>query len=248
MSWPHIFIASTFLGYLALTKIIFGYVTLIGLLVLCLLYLWKKKEVYKKSLLVSLFALLFCMPYLFYTFSLTGKIFYWGTSGGIGLYLMSVQYEGKLGDWNVLKEYPKDIFEGLDNMSTPEMDDEIKRRAVRNIIKNPGKYFNNWLANVGRLFFNYPYSSRDQQKISTYFYLIPNMFLVVISLFCIYPTFTGRKIVPYEIYALIYFGLIAVGGHSLVIATNRQLWPLVPVFSLWIFFVATRVVKIQIQK
>ena len=87
-------------------KVFFGYVLLSGLLLYLFLYKWQKKSDFKKTFLVFLFSLIFCLPYLSYTYFLTGKIFYWGNSGGIGLYAMSSPYEDELGGLKIrnLKE------------------------------------------------------------------------------------------------------------------------------------------------
>jgi hypothetical protein len=244
--WPNIVVASAYLGYLALTKVFFGYVIICALVLFLLFYLWKRKRDIRRTLLVYICALLFCTPYLFYTHSLTGKIFYWGQSGGIALYLMSTTYENGLGDWNVLRKHKNEIYKEFRGVHSVQLDEEFKKRAIKNIIKHPGEYFNNWLANIGRYLFNYPFSY-EVQKVSTYFYILPNMFLVLISVLCIYPTYKGQKIVPYEIYALIVFGMIAFGGSSLIFVMNRQFWPIVPVLTLWISFTLARVVKIEIR-
>ncbi|NOZ70175.1 MAG: hypothetical protein GXP46_13255 [Deferribacteres bacterium] len=255
----HLPAASFYLGYLALTKVFFGYVIMTGLLLfLCLylLYLWKKKDMIRKSLAVYLLALFFCTPYLLYTYSLTGKIFYWGDSGGMSLYWMSTPYENELGDWQwmgSMLEHP-DVYKKqmefdrrLSKLPRVQRDEAYKRQAVKNIVNHPLKYFKNWLANIGRLLFNYPYSYTSQ-KVSTYFYIIPNMFLVVFGVACIYPACLRRRLIPGEIYGVIGFGLIAFGGSSLLSAYNRQFWPLVPVVILWIAIVSTRVVRIELRQ
>jgi len=103
----------------------------------------------------------------------------------------------------------------------------------------------NWASNIGRLLFNYPYSYTPQ-KLSTFAYLIPNMFLVVLMVFSIYPTYRARSVIPGEIYLLLVFALIAFGGSSLVSAYARQFLPLIPIFGLWIFWVWSKVMRIEI--
>ena len=256
MEWKYVVISSGFLGYLALSKIVFGYVILAGLLLSLVLYIFKRKINYKKSLLVYLAALIFCIPYLIYTYSVTGKIFYWGNSGGSSLYWMSTPYENELGDWidartmkknAQLFQHHHETFDSLKMLSYTESDDKLKKQAIRNIMQNPSKFLRNWVANVGRLLFNYPFSYTEQ-KLSTYFFLIPNMFIVVIFVLCIYPAILGRRLIPYEISGLLLFGLISFGGSSLLSAYNRQFWPLVPIFFLWIAFVLSRILKIEVEQ
>lgn len=250
------FISSFFLGYLALTKIIFGYVILAGLLLFLILSLLKKGKKLKSSLKIYLLALCFCLPYLFYTYSLTGKIFYWGNSGGLSLYWMSTPFPDELGDWhnnneiqNPLFKHHKIFFDEIQDLPGIQKDEALKSRAINNIINNPSKYFRNWLNNIGRLLFNYPFTYIPPRlKIFYFIHMVPGMFLVVFSVLCIYPSCLKRKMIPYEIYALLIFALIAFAGSSLLSAYSRFFFPLVPVFVLWIFFTLTNILKIEIRQ
>lgn len=254
--WNHLLIASFYLGCLALTKIFFGYTILTGLLIFLALYLWKKKDLFKRTLLVYLVAFLCCVPYLAYTYSLTGKVFYFGNSGGMSLYWMSTPYQNEFGDWigsKKLHENPQAIknhqefYKEFDGLSALEIDEAYKKRAFQNIVNNPLKFLQNWFANIGRLFFNYPYSY-NIQKLSTYYYILPNMFLVVFSVFILYPTWLGRKSIPYEIYALLLFGFISLGGSSLLSAYCRQFNLILPINLLWISFMISNVIKVEIRE
>ena len=255
-SQSQILIASFYLGYLSLTKIFFGYVILAGLLFYLGLYIINKSVSFKKSFLIYVLALFLCVPYLFYTYSQTGKIFYWGNAGGLSLYWMSTPYPGELGDWHmpkVIKDNPKQfenhkkLFDKLETMPSIQRDDELKRHALENISNNPLKYFTNWIANVGRLLFNYPYSFTEQ-KLSTFIYIIPNMFIVVIFVFCLFPAVLARRLIPHEIYSLLFFVLIAFGGSSLLSAYNRLFWPLVPLVIFWISFIIINVIRLEIKR
>ena len=124
----------------------------------------------------------------------------------------------------------------------------MKRRAFYNITHYPRAFFKNWLANTGRLLFSYPYA-HTQQKLSTYFYFIPNMFLFFLSILLIYPTVRGRKLIPYEIFAMMSFGIIYLGGTSIVSGVcPRHAMLVVPVLSLWIIFTLMRVLEFKIAK
>jgi len=260
--WPQVPVAAAYLGYLALSKVFFGYAILVALLLSLILYLWKKGDALKKTVLVDLFALCFCLPYLSYTYSLTGKVFYWGTYGGSSLYWMTTPFERELGDWqgNAFDQLQErewgaqelvinhgEFFKEISNLNEVERDGRLKAKAFEHIVQYPLKFAANWFANVGRLLFNYPYSYVDQQ-LPTYFYILPNMFIVTLSLLCIYPSYVVRKKVHYEIFALLLFALISFGGSSLLSAYARQFIPLVPIFTLWIFFTLTRTLSIEIRQ
>jgi hypothetical protein len=247
--------ASAYFAYLALTKIFYGYVILTALLVALIAHVWKRGAKSRKTLFVCCLALICCIPYLSYTYALTGKVFYWGNSGGSSLYWMSTPYENELGSWfsrEDVAENPEmlakhqEFFREIDRLPSIERDEELKRRAIQNISSHPGKYIRNWMANVGRMLFNYPYSF-SRQKLSTYFYIAPNMFVVVVGILLLYPTYRGRKLIPYEIYALLLFVLISFGGSSLLSGSTRQFMLLVPVLLFWMALTFTRVLRVEIR-
>jgi len=136
---------------------------------------------------------------------------------------MSTPYSNELGDWFSTKDVQtnpelaqhQEFFDKLVDLPQVERDNELKKQALYNIAHYPQKYFINWTANVGRLLFSYPFSY-TQQKITTFFYLIPNIFIVVLFVLSIYPTILSRKSMPHEMYALLYFSFIAFFGTSLL--------------------------------
>jgi len=170
---------------------------------------------------------------------------------------MSNPKESELGDWFS----PHDVFENpgqfqphlgffrdLERLPSIQQDDELKRRVFYNITHYPLGFFKNWLANVGRLLFSYPYAY-TQQKLSTYFYVLPNMFLFILSVLLIYPAFLGRRLIPYEIYAMTVFGIIYLIGISLLSGVSpRQSMLVVPVFFLWIVFILMRVLEFRVAE
>jgi hypothetical protein len=257
--WHQLFIPALLLSLLAMTKLIFGYVILAGVIFFIILHVFFRAKNSFKSLLVFLVALLFCIPYLVYTFTLTGKVFYWGTNGGDMLYWMTTPYPNEYGDWHTeidvldQRNSPElytnhgELFEKLSSLSSVEKDRILKRKAFENIKRHPAKYVQNWLANLGRMIFNYPYSYR-QQTLPKYLYIIPNAFLLVIGVLCLYPSWAGRRLIPNEIKYALVFALIYSGGNSLVSAYPNYFIIIVPIFFLWIASVADRIIKFKIRR
>lgn len=252
----HLLLASIYMGYLALTRVLFGYVILTGFVVYLALYIWKRRGVFRDYLMVYVFAMLVASPYLVYTYSSTGRIFYWSNSGGLSLYWMASPYKGDFGDWHLpgtLKTNPEldknhqEFFARIGSLSAVEQDEALKTEALQNIAASPGKFVSNWLANVGRLLFNYPYSYTPQRP-STYLYMLPGMVLSVLSILCIYPTYAARSQIPREIWALLLFGAVSFGGSSLLSAFNRFFLPILPVALLWLGFVLARLVKVKVLR
>ncbi len=255
ISWTHLLITSIYLGYLALTKIFFGYVILVGVILFFVLYLFKRTSPLKKTLLVYAFAFLLCLPYLYYTYSLTGKVFYWGNSGGRSLYWLSTPYDDELGafrpyDLNDIETAPekhREFLRELEKLPALEQDALFKRKAIENITNRPSKFFKNWVANVGRLLFNYPFYC-SHQTLYTYIFIIPNMFLYVFCFIAAYLNYKRPRLISYEIYALLAFVLISVGGSSLVSAYHRFFQPLVAIVTLWLAITLTRTLKVEIKQ
>ncbi len=125
------------MGWLALVKVIFGYV----IIVLILIYIFQlivktRRRFYLHIFLISLLALFVNLPYLIYTHQLTGKLFYWGNSGGMSLYWMSTPYANEFGDWqppdlNYLLKAPADAhpFKGNDS-------NNVKYQAFQELVDN----------------------------------------------------------------------------------------------------------------
>lgn len=135
--------------------------------------------------------------------------------------------------------YHGDFFVETGSLDSIGQDQALTVRAIENIQSHPVKYAQNWVANVGRLLFSYPYSYTEQ-KLSTFFYLIPNGLLVALAVFLLYPTYLLGRSIPFEIYALLGFFLIAFGGSSLVSAYERQFHILPPLLVPWLALVLSR--------
>jgi len=250
----HLLVASLYLAYLALTKIFFGYVITAMVISLLVWRVWRRTRPVRTALAVFLLALLWCAPYLFYMYAATGKVFYWGTSGGMSLYWMSTPYTGEYGSWyssNQVRDRPelaphRVFFANLEGLTDVERDDAFKKQAIYNIANHPKGYARNWAANVGRLLFSYPFSFAAQ-SLTTYFYLAPNMFIVVLFVVSLIPAVLRPRAMPFELWFLLAFALIALGGSTLVSGYERQFRPLVPILSVWVGLVAVRVLRIELR-
>ena len=180
--------AGMLLGYIALTKIIFGYVLMAGIFVCVALILFRKKRVYYWGWLkILVVALSVTVPYLTYTWHLTGKPLYWGNSGGMSLYWMSTPYEHEYGDWKVTdltnSQYPNlfrspDVVKILRKNHAKEIgfilkhneierDELFKQKAITNIEAHPMKFLANYCDNLSRMLFNFPYSYSYQDDCFT---------------------------------------------------------------------------------
>jgi hypothetical protein len=213
-----------------------------------------------KSLLIAL-AIAFAVvtPYLAYTYNLTGRVFYWGNSGGMNLYWMSTPYENEFGDWfpetlfigqaisgtNLYKNHLSEINYFL-TLKGIERDDAYKQKGIENIKKYPLKYIRNWLTNQGRLWFNFPQTgfSHSERGLLRF---VPNAILLTFFLLSLYLWGINFKKCPIEINFLAVFILSYLGMTSLISALPRQLTVSVPILLFWISFIQFKSTKVAIK-
>ena len=139
---------------------------------------------------------------------------------------MSSPYQNELGDWsnsNELKQNPNHrvFIDSLANLNSLQRDEAFKTKAIENIKNYPKKYFTNWIANIGRLLFSYPYSYAEQ-SIRTYWTIIPNMFVIVIIVLTFTLSIVHYKKFPEGLILLFLFILIYLFGSTLVSAYRRM--------------------------
>ncbi len=246
-----VFPASLAVAYLALTRVMFGYCIVIMIMILLFLNLIKRSEKYKTSFLIFLLALVICMPYLYYTWRLTGRFFYWADNGGLSLYTMSTPYENEHGDWHSLEELAGDpdhseYIDSVLEMDPVSRDIELTNRAFINIRNNPGKYLRNWIANIGRMLFSYPFEGQDAKR--ALFTIIPNMFLLPFLIASLFMGILNLRKMPEEIFLILLFILVYLFGSSLLSAYKRMFYITVPFWFIYISCVFGRIINIRIRK
>lgn len=251
--WKSLLLPAFLLGLLALTKVIFGYVLLV-MVVICLgAWLVRGRSKQMANLMAVFgFALVFCLPYLAYTYSLTGKVFYWGNSGGLQLYWMATPFEDELGDWHVptlqedplLQEHHGAFFAEIEGLGPVEKDAALQRKAIAYIRAHPKKFAYNWVANLGRTFFSHPLSFLKPSN-GLFRYLVPNIFLIVFAVMMLFPTLRYYTKFPLEILVMLVFSLVYLGGISVLASYPRFLFMIVPIWMLWIAWGLHRFVKVN---
>lgn len=268
--WKHLILASFYLGFLVLVKIIFLHVIITFFLVLGCLFLIRKNKQFIKISIVIGGGLLMISPYLMYSYLLTGKVLYLGTGGGEILYHRSTPYENEWGNWfskedvlnggnpgyepdNVysdlrsLSENHGDVYLKLEPLTHMQRDSAFKAIAIKNMKTHVGKYAKNTVANIGRVLFHYPFSYREQ-NLNAYGYLIPNMFIIVLWVLSLYPAIVARKKIPYVIKTIMLFTLIYFCGIVLLDGRGRNFIIMVPSLILFFAYVYTNILKINLVK
>ncbi len=259
-------IAGLALGYLALTKILFGYIILVmlgGSLLMWLIYR-HSKDIPKAIIMLSI-AFATTLPYLIYTYHITGRMFYWG-SGGDTLYWMSTPFKNEYGDWknefsqgtadmanynipgsvDTLKAHYSKDFAALAKLKGVEQDDYYKKVALNNIKNHPLKYLENLIYNIGRLVFHYPFSYAVQRP--KVLFVIPlNGIVFTLMLFALIPTLINFRRIPPELKFLLLTTLVYLGASSVVSAFVRYFTVIVPILFIWFAYIFDKTVKIKLK-
>lgn len=260
----YIYMAGFVIGYIALTKVIFGYVLSCMLALGFIFWIMKRKnQNLRRTVVILSIGLLTTIPYLIYTYALTNKVFYWSTFGGINLYWMSTPYEGEYGSFvqypinrefndriipggkeAIILNHGKELQEIFKNTGS-ERDDVYKEIAVKNIKSHPLKFLQNCISNVGRMLFNYPYSY-TYQKNTTLFRLPLNGILVVLMIFCIIPTFLNWHKIIFPMRFLLFFALFYLGGSIFGSAETRMFIVIVPIIIFWIALIFQKTIRLNL--
>ena len=261
----YIFFCGFIVGYIALTKVIFGYVLLFMLLGSALLWIVNRKNPnYRKVVTIFLIALATSAPYLIYTYHISHRVLYWGTTGGENLYWMSTPFKGEYGSWvqypidanikkntfsgaedSILSNHQKELTE-IFKFKGVERDDAYKRIAINNIKSHPVKFIKNCISNIGRLLFNYPYSY-TLQKNATLLRLPLSGILTVLMMICIIPTFIKWQRLIFPLRIMLFFVLLYLGGSILASAETRMFTVIIPVLLFWVAYIIQRSLKFQFR-
>jgi 4-amino-4-deoxy-L-arabinose transferase-like glycosyltransferase len=259
--------AGVLLGYIALTKIIFGYVIVIGILA-CLpgLLFKKRRSIQVNSLKILGIAFAVTVPYLVYTWSLTGKVLYWGNSGGMSLYWMSTPYEHEYGDWKVPdltnNQYPTifkspDVIKvlkknhareinGILKHNEIEQDELFKKVAISNIEDHPGKFISNYCDNLSRMLFNFPYSYAYQDDAILRNILTGSLILWSTIAGLISTWINRRKISPAVKFMLLITSIYLLLSAALS-SYPRQFDVIIPVLLFWLSFLVANTKKLRVK-
>lgn len=252
-NWKAIWLCAFSIAFLVMVKVVFGYVVLAMLFISLILFLLPKfRSTAKKFTYIFALSFLLCMPYLAYTYHITNKVFYWTNSGGWSLFNMSAPYPNDWGDWKdnpqMLQNPNYKVFaDSVLKLHPMDRDEAYKRKATENIKHYPKKYLVNIVANVGRMFFSYPFTNMEQD-VKTYFTIVPNMFVVVFMVIAMALSVVYYKKLPQELIILLLFILIYLAGSTLVSAFRRMFYITMPFWTVFIAYVFTNIVSIKIKR
>ena len=267
----HTVLAGLHLGYLALTKVFFGYVLEIAIPLAAGFWLWSRRKsqdpvegeeaarVLRTLAVACAVGLLVCAPWLAHTWSKTGKANFWGNSGGMQLYFMTLPEREYFGDWInfvAIQQNPDffrphvDFINRTVKLDWVAQDGEFKREAMRHCREHPGKCFQNWRANVNRMAFGFPNTRYpgSETDLTTGNRAFVYAFPFFLCLLFAAPGWLGRGRIPVWVHACLVFAGLSLGGMSLVSAIPRQVFPLLPLLGIWVVAVAELALEIRSRR
>ncbi len=264
ISYKKLCLAGFTFGFLILTKVIFAYVLLILFVLAGIWYVSEKqsKKILKFVYILS-FSFLTITPYIIYTYSLTGRIFYLSSEGGKVLYWMTSLDAQEYGDWNnntftancfgtfcnadlIAPNHAADIHRINQCNSVLEADAVFKSIAIEHIKSNPIKYIKNWFSNIGRLLFGFPASYYFQNP-TTLIRIYINSFLMLSLVYAFIAALWNWKKIPIEIKILAGFSMFYLALSSLFSAYPRQFNVMIPALLIWIAYIIKNTVKIHLK-
>jgi hypothetical protein len=260
--WLALAAAGFALGWLAMTRVVFGWVVTLVLVLFASVWLVERlrrrpgpgswEVVARRTAAVAGIALVVCTPWLAFTYSESGRLWYWGNSGGMSLYWMSSPFPGEHGSWYHADEVRSNLelaphrpfFASLRGKDPYETDAAFQEQALEYIQSAPDEYTENVLANVARMWFSMPYS-HTEQKLSTLFYVLPNALLLGAIVFCAGILILVRPRLPAEFLPFAALAAFTFGLSALLAAYPRMLFPIVPISLVVIAYVLANHVRVR---
>ncbi len=234
-------LAAASLAGLALTRAEFGWVVSVLLVFFAAAWLLYRDGRLGRLAAVYALALALCLPWLAYTYSVSGTPLTWASSGPLSLYWMSSPQPADRGDWHGADSVFSDprlashrpFFRGLQGSDLAAQNRELVDRALSNVRSHPVKFLRNVTDNLGRMWFNAPYSFKSPGAASA-IYALPN---AAVLLALLVGLLRVRRLPRYPLLA---FGSLVGASfllHAVLSAYPRMLFPVVP-FAIWLVVLA----------
>ena len=249
----HAVIAGLSLGALVMTRLEYGWVVIVALgigLVWWVVTVVRSRaapqvtRAPRRWVLVCAIGLIACVPWLTYTYAVTGHLFYWGNSGGLSLYWMAAPGSNPLGEWHAphtvmrqasLASY-RPFFNYLATLKPVQRDLELQHVAVTHALAHPGSYALNLLANVGRMFVGFPFPFTLPVAVIAGLIIINGALLTGVVA-ATRSLIRRRARLPREAVPFLVFAVLGFGVHLFPASEPRMVVPLIPV-PIWLIGVA----------
>jgi hypothetical protein len=239
----HVLLAGLALAGLVYDRVEYGWVAIAMLLVALAWTLRRRgRATPRRFLAVCSIAVAGCVPWLLYTYSITGRILYWGNSGGLSLYWTSVGRPDQNGAWHAVHTVFRDaylapfrpFFRRIDRLPPLQRDLALQSAALHNAFAHPARTAVNVAANATRMLFADPLGVR-LSPLLILGYSVCMVALLAVAAQGAKRLRLNRRALPRR-YELVPFTLLLGLGfaiHLLPTADPRMLMPLIPIL-VWV--------------
>lgn len=244
----HLVLAGLAFAALVMVRLEYGWVLIVMLLGGAVWWaLRRSSPAPRRTVAVMAIALLGCVPWLAYTYSLTHQPLYWGNSGGISLYWMSPTGSGETGQWHAAHTVfesqrfvrYRPFFTRLRALPPLERNAEMERVAKLNMRAHPAAYVRNLAANAARLWFLVPFWPRQAWGLLIIYWVF-GAALIASSCWAAVRLARDRRGLPAETIPIAAFAVIALALHLLPSADPRMTLPVVPALIWLVAYAAAR--------
>lgn len=255
-SWPLCAAAAFALGWLTLTRVLFGHVTMATAVAILALFIFCKalRPSLKRALLILGLAFAMCVPYLAYTQAKTGKFMAWSTNGGELLYWITSHNEGENGHWfshDDVMSRPElkphvEFYRSIQDKSILEKEKAYSDKAKEHFQSDPKRVAFNWVCNVCRFFFGFPRSFQHEEVITVALVAF-NGLLVLAVLIALSVTVIRPSSLPAELWVLAIFACFYMGGSTVASSLPRYFLLVVPIWLLIAAVAFRRRISVSVQ-
>lgn len=253
--WPLLAGAALSLGWLMLTRVIYGQVTEVTLVLLLAVYpFWKsRRQELGRAVVVMAASLMLCIPYLVHTARATGSPHCWSTFGSELLYWSSSDHHG---DWfengeaienPALAPTHAAFLREQEKLPPLERQRRYAQKAAENIKTHPARYLVNCLHNISRLAFGYPRSLREQDLGAGLLFIVNVPLLLLLGAALLLAARRWRGM-PFDLLVLSAFTGIYLAASILLPALARYGIIMWPVFAIFTAYYLSRHVTLRVNR
>ncbi|HSJ04349.1 MAG TPA: hypothetical protein VK956_17915 [Verrucomicrobium sp.] len=252
----HCFVAATALLAMVMTRVMFGHVTTVMLMLslLGLPFLKRLRQPLGRTALIMGLGLAMCLPYLAYTKAKTGKNWCWSTNSGELLYWVTSANPGENGFWYCVEDAlnlpelapnHREFFLKVTQLPVLEREAAFTAKALDNLrTVPPERLAYNWLCNVCRMCFGFPRAFM-QEELSRGVMVAFNAPLLLLLLGASAVWLLRPNSVPPEVSLLGLAALVYLAGSTLPPALIRYAMVVTPL--LWIVVSAVLCENVEVR-
>ncbi|HEX5191642.1 MAG TPA: hypothetical protein VFW09_02485 [Solirubrobacteraceae bacterium] len=239
----YVLLAGLALAALVYDRVEYGWIA-IAMLAVALVWTLRRRGrgAPRRFLAICAVAVAGCIPWLAYTYSITGRILYWGNSGGLSLWWTSAGRPDQHGAWHAVHTVFRDaylapfrpFFRHVDRLAPLSRDLAFQSAAVHNALAHPVRYAVNVGANATRMLFAFPLGVH-LSPLLVVGYSICMVALLALAARGAVRLRVSRHMLPRRWEVLPFTLLLGLGFvvHLLPTANPRMLMPVIPVL-VWI--------------